>query len=614
MLRADQPIADSLQKQLEEIKKIDRKERYINELAKLLSNNPRDSAYFKQFESYLSGVSKDVKRLATGMISVAILFSYDEVIEGTVVGEKTWSESLLPKHDSSVNIPINFFHDERFSPYLFLFIQSMHPDSPLNLMTPSDAKPLPSHTMQELSNAISKAKLQSVRIHGTDLSHSPTINTIIFHALDSLFSSESIISLDLENTNLSNLAKNYPKDFDIFCEKLKNSHIETLDLSQNDLNLLKTDQLTKLADALVQNKHLKNLYLAYINLDKFTDEQITHFFTPLSKASHLKSLDLEYNDIYKLTSDTSIKALSQLITSNNLEHINLEGNNLGHMQKHGFNLLCNAFHNCSAKDLFILQGNNFQKKYLTALDNALSDNFNVIKISSIADLGNKQVATHLQQYIKRNAEIQRHNAEIQRHIGAGTLQKREFVIAEVGIHYGPNAIALRKKMRDENMQAMLKDIPIPPELDVLFAAIDELGRYGNQLILEGSKKKGEDASYFAQQLEETTNNFFKSLHYKIDDIPQDKWATFTNSIERLYGEHKNTLASHRVAATLGWNILVCITGIGALALAAYMAYTKVRYDHALFFGQKKHTTTREDKFHEVKEKIDHVGKKSQPKK
>jgi ankyrin repeat protein len=133
----------------------------------------------------------------------------------------------------------------------------------------------------------------------------------------------------------------------------------------------------------------------------------------------------------------------------------------------------------------------------------------------------------------------------------------------------------------------------------LFKAIQEMQHYGNILKSKGSSK-GQVAITLAVQLKAKADEFFNAKDI-IWSVP-----AFKNEFSILLNSKNKEMSEYRTSwSTILKNVVIALTGVGALAIVGKLIYSKTMQGRPLFFCQKMRTTS-EEKIAEVKRTLARV--------
>lgn len=127
----------------------------------------------------------------------------------------------------------------------------------------------------------------------------------------------------------------------------------------------------------------------------------------------------------------------------------------------------------------------------------------------------------------------------------------------------------------------------------LLEAINELSKYGDRLIAAKAKTKGSIAIKLANELIEILN-LNKSLVENCDENEAGELNKFIERFTEKLNSKNKEMAKYRLTwSTLVANVAIALTGVGAIAIMGKLICTKIMNKRALFFFQKKKTTSEE---------------------
>lgn len=166
----------------------------------------------------------------------------------------------------------------------------------------------------------------------------------------------------------------------------------------------------------------------------------------------------------------------------------------------------------------------------------------------------------------------------------------QIIPADSDLKFKQIIVALYAKTIDkpDNLEVQLDN----PRATELFQAIGVMRLYGQELIKKGATKKGQDATNLADKLESKASDYLTKGWMKGD------FKTFQQSFVDTLHEFPS-MSYPRVAwRSIVQNILLALTGVGALLQLACLVYTKVEHGQSRFFFQNRFTT-RETHFNAI---------------
>jgi len=145
-------------------------------------------------------------------------------------------------------------------------------------------------------------------------------------------------------------------------------------------------------------------------------------------------------------------------------------------------------------------------------------------------------------------------------------------------------------------------------------AIQAIITYGNELSTSGEKEKGNVLVGLGQDIQTRTKTFKESLTAK-NLSPEQTIKQFTdyqsavlNRINQSEREYSKFRASGASWQSIVINIVMALSGIGALILAGKLIHSKATTGNARFFSTKDFTegpatSTSEDKVNQLKDRL-----------
>lgn len=153
---------------------------------------------------------------------------------------------------------------------------------------------------------------------------------------------------------------------------------------------------------------------------------------------------------------------------------------------------------------------------------------------------------------------------------------------KTAIDYAKNNLPTQNN--DQNKYRLIvEDLTI----GLLYDKIEKMFDYGDSL-----KEHSKEKSAVACELAESLKTIFS--RYLQNDRSKSATDKFKNDfIETLHSKDKEMQAYRFNWDTIKYNILIALTGIGLLFIAANLIYTRINQGRALFFYQKRTTTGEE---------------------